>query len=120
MKLLLAQHRHQLLYSSDAVDEYQNRRSRNGTKRIQQRILLWKEWTMSTNRVVEVVNTVFTDTSELSPPFISSTALIRRVIGFSTQLLMRRFTDIGKVAEHSMVCVLEEGSWLAIYCESES
>ena len=118
MKLLLAQQRHQLLDGSDTVDEYQYGWSRNGPKGIQQRILVLRDPSIHTKRVAAVVKIVVTDTSELKPPFISSTALIRRVIGFSTQLLMRRFTDIGKVAEHNTVCVPEEGNWLAIYRSS--
>ena len=35
MELLLAQQRHQLLDSSDTIDEYQNGRSRDGSKGIQ-------------------------------------------------------------------------------------
>lgn len=56
-----------------------------------------------TKRLLEVVTIVFTTTLELSPPRVSSIALILTVIGSVMQLLMSRFTEMGNVAEQSYV-----------------
>ena len=64
------------------------------------------EWIVQKNhtkRLLAVVTIVFTTTLELSPPRVSSIALIRTVIGSVMQLLMSRFTEMGNVAEQSYV-----------------
>lgn len=57
----------------------------------------------ASKRLLEVVTIVFTTTLELSPPRVSSIALILTVIGSVMQLLMSRFTEMGNVAEQSYV-----------------
>ena len=108
MELLQSQHGYQILDRSDTVHEHEDRGRRNTSQCLQKRVLHSHRSTKPTNRVLAVTTRVTIETSLLRPPCVASTLFTRRVIGDTTQLLTKRWTEIGNVAEQSYCPLGEE------------